>query len=387
MRIAIDGRWIFREMSGIGAYTRELIRNLAILDRRNEYVVLFNDRGVKERTWREAALGGAANFTARDVPYGVFSVSSQFRLPSWLRRARIDVFHSTNYMIPFGAFPRHAHGAVRCVTTIHDVIPLVLRDQVSRSRKARMFPVYRRLMLEVGARSDAVITDSRASRADILKCLRIPRESEDKVKVIYCGVAECFVPGSATRAEAGVDGAVRKLLYVGRSDPYKNLVGLIRALAIVRGRHALDARLTVVGSPDPRYPEAGQVAGELGLDAAVRWVGYLPDDAMVAAYQAADLLVHPSRYEGFGLQVAEAMACGVPVICSNAAALPEVAGEAAILVDPDDVAGLADRIAGVLTQPEVARAMAERGRDQARKFTWARTAAETLALYEQVVNT
>jgi len=386
MKIAIDGRWIFREISGIGAYTRELIRQLALLDAQDEVVIFFDNAAVRERTWREAGLADAPNFTARDLPYGVFSIGSQWKLPSLLRRLGVDVFHSTNYMIPLAAFPRHRSGPVKCVATVHDVIPLIFRDQVARSRKARVFPLYRRLMREVGARSDALITDSRASRADILKCLRIPRESEHKVHVVYCGVGEGFAPGAA-RAGDGTPGTrTRNLLYVGRADPYKNLVTLVRAFKAVREQCPAEVTLTVAGTPDPRYPEAGQLARELGVDSAIRWTGYLSDEDLVSVYRGADLLAHPSRYEGFGLQVVEAMACGVPVICSNTGALPEVAGDAAVLLSPDDVEKWAERISEVLTHPDLARTLSERGREQARKFSWARTATDTLRVYREVAN-
>jgi glycosyltransferase involved in cell wall biosynthesis len=383
MRIAIDARWIFPEISGIGAYTRELIRHLARVDGVNEYILLFHDPALRDRTVAEAELAGASNFTTQCVPHGVFSPLGQIALPPRLARWRVDLFHSTNYMMPL-LVPRSRKGAkIKRVVTIHDLIPLVMRDQVRESKKARLFPLYRWLMTEIGARADAIVTDSRASAADIVRHLGIPRADAGRVRTIYCGVAERFRGAGPRQPKSGIE--PRSILYVGRADPYKNLVVLIRAFAEARKTCAFPLSLVVAGAADPRYPEAGRLAAELGLADAVRWTGYLSDDELVALYQRADVLVHPSRYEGFGLQVLEAMACGTPVVCSNAASLPEIAGAAAILHSPDDVGGFAQSIARVLGSPDLAAKMSAAGLMRAAAFTWERAARETLAVYEATV--
>jgi glycosyltransferase involved in cell wall biosynthesis len=379
MKIAIDARWIFREISGIGAYTRELIRHLARLDRDNTYVLLFNDPAIRDRTLAETGLAAAPNFAAARVPYGVFSPLSQLLLPLRLARERVDLYHSPNYLIPLPAFPRRPR-RMKCAVTIHDVIPLLFPGHAPRSRKARLFPLYRRLMLEVGARADLIITDSLAARADTIRHLRIPPDREHKVRAVYCGVSERFRPPAARPPKD--DRTPRSLLYVGRSDPYKSLPTLIHAVAEAAQACAFPLVLTIAGTPDPRYPEARQAAAQLGIQDAVRWTGYVSDDDLLALYQQADVLVHPSQYEGFGLPVVEAMACGVPVICSSAGALPEVAGDAASLLAPDDVPEFARRIATVLSTPALAAEMSRKGLRQAAQFTWSRTAEETLRLYE-----
>lgn len=388
MRIAIDARWIFPEISGIGAYTRELIKALAVLDKRNSYLLLFDNMAARDRTVAETNLRDAPNFSAQCAPYGVFSIRNQFLAPGLLARNGIDVFHSPNYMIPLAAFPRNRRGQIKCVVTVHDVIPMIFPDHAPRSRKSRMFPIYSRLMREVGMRADAVITVSEASRKDVVKYLRIPPADAGKVRVIYNGVSERFCPGPAPRSRMAPDngaGQVRAILYVGRADPYKNLPVLVRAVAMVRKDARFPVRLVIAGSPDKRYPEPQRLARDLGIEDAVRWSGYLSDDELVALYRRADLLAHPSRYEGFGLQVVEAMACGTPVICGNAGSLPEIAGDAAIMVAPDDALELAEKIKLALADPALASQMSEKGLRQARKFTWTRAASETLALYEEII--
>lgn len=383
MRIAIDARWIFPEISGIGAYTRELIAHLARLDRENEYLLLFNSPFLMARTVRETRIGDVPRFTPCLVKHGVFSPLNQLMLPGWLRRRRIDMYHSTNYMIPLLAFPANGSGRAKCVVTIHDVIPLLFRDHVSKSRKARMFPIYVRLMKEIGRRADVIITDSRASAADIVRQIGIPASSVGKVRPVYCGVSNRFRPREKRAAPA--PGTPHVVLYVGRFDPYKNVTVAIRAFAQARTLCPFPLVLKLVGSPDPRYPEARECIASLGLQDAVIWMGYVPDDRLLSLYHEADLLLHPSMYEGFGLQVLEAMACGLPVICSNAGALPEVTGGAAIRLDPGDVEGYARSISHVLADPALAARLSKSGIERARGFSWARAAEETLAIYRSVV--
>jgi len=381
MRIAVDARWIFNEISGVGAYTRALIRHLARLDRENEYVLLFNDATIRDRTLREAKIVDAANMLAVDVPCGIFSPRGQFILPSLLRKHGVNIYHSTNYMIPLLAFPKRKQGAITCVVTIHDVIPLLFPEHAPKSKKSRVLPVYRRLMKEIGARADAIITDSKASAVDVARTLEIPTQNREKIQHVYCGVSEHFRPNDSPSARSKNDR--RQVLFVGRTDPYKNLVHLLEVLAEVIPMLPFPLVLTVAGSPDPRYPEAKQVVERHGIGDRVRWTGYITDDALAKLYREADVLVHPSRYEGFGLQVAEAMASGLPVICSNAGSLPEVAGDATLIVDPDDSDGLKRCIIRILTEPDLASSLAAKGLEQAKQFTWDKTAGETLKIYER----
>jgi glycosyltransferase involved in cell wall biosynthesis len=173
-----------------------------------------------------------------------------------------------------------------------------------------------------------------------------------------------------------------EILYVGRFDPYKELVTLVEAFAQLRNA-GLRARLRVIGPPDDRYPEPHERARALGLDDVISWSGYLSDEELRAAYQRASVFVLPSSYEGFGLPVLEAMACGTPVVCSNATSLPEVAGDAALLVEPGRAEPLAEAIRRVLTDQTLAEDLRKRGLHQARAFTWKRAAQETVEVYRR----
>ncbi len=372
MNICIDARWIFPELSGIGLYTQELIRALARVDHENEYTLLFDRVDVQERTRAAARFDLSPRFRALRVPYGVFSPRGQALLPGLLSRRGFDVFHSTNYMMPL-----LRPGRVRRVVTIHDLIPLLFPDHAPKSRKSRLFPLYRRLMLSIAARADLIIAPSQSTRRDIIQELRIPPARADRVVAIPEGVSPNYRPGARPR-----DRAEKIILYVGRSDPYKNLPRLVEALAGVRA-NGVPARLRVVGSPDPRYPEAPRRAQELGLAPYVDWTGYVAPDQLIREYQTADVFCLPSRYEGFGLTLLEAMACGTPCVCSNIGSLPEVAGDAARKVDPAILPQLVDALTEVLTRTEIAEDLARRGLRRAAHFTWERTARLTIDAYRR----
>lgn len=388
MRIAIDARWIFPHISGIGAHTRELIRALAAEDRHHEYLLLFQDPALRDRTLEETGAGAFPNVRTCLFPHSVFSPRSQLALPRFLRQQRVDVFHSTNYMIPFLAFAPARPGPMACVVTIHDLIPLAFPEFTPRSKKVRIFPLYRRIMLEIARRADAVITGSQATHADILRHLGAAIGPAERIHIIHNGVSDRFCPApNFTNRPARRPDEVRTLLYVGRADPYKNLATLIRAMGEARKNCPFPLALVVAGSPDPRYPEAAQLAAQLGLADSIRWTGYISDAELLALYRQSDLLVHPSRYEGFGLQIIEAMACGLPVVSSRAGSLAEVAGNAAQLLDPDDVAGFSQAIRNVLNRPELAQEMIRKGLERAAQFTWQQTARKTIAVYAEAAET
>ncbi len=379
MRIGLDARWVFPEISGIGAYTRELLRQFVRLDRTNEYILFFQDPQVMARLGAETGFAGKSNFTAHLLPYGIFSPRNQWALPGRLRALRLDLFHSPNYMIPLAAFPRGRAGAVKCVITIHDLIPLLFPEFAPRARKRRLFFIYRRLMREVARRADLIITVSEASRRDIMRGLLDGVRRPPAVSVIGEGVAPMFTPPA--ERPVPTPGAPKKIFWVGRPDPYKNLAGLLRAFAELRRRAAFPVQLRLAGALDPRYPEAPGLARELGLADAVAWLGYLTDAQLLAEYQQADVFVLPSLYEGFGLPVLEAMACGTPVVCANCASLPEVAGDAALQFAPMDHAGLGRALQRMLEEPGLAAEYSARGLARARQFTWETTARRTLDAY------
>ena len=371
MNICLDARWIFPEITGIGLYTQELIAALVQVPSDHTFTLLFRNAEVLERTRQHTHFDNNNRFSARLLTYGPFTLQNQLRLPLLLARLRCDLYHSTNFMMPLWRA-----GKTRYAVTIHDLIPLLFPDHAPKSKKTRIFPLYKKLMLEIGRRADLVITVSDSTRRDVLRELRIPDSGTHRVVSIPEGVDPFFQPGppGPTRPE-------KVILYVGRRDPYKNLPLLVEALATLRAR-GIPARLRVIGPADARYPEAPALAEKLGLQSHVDWIGYVTLEELRREYQTADVFCLPSRYEGFGLPVLEAMASGTPVVCSNIGSLPEVAGEAARLVNLANPADLAAALSDVLTNPDLAAHYRQRGLQRAHQFTWSHTAEQTLRSYD-----
>ncbi len=376
MKIAIDARWIFAETSGIGQHTKQLIQGHQDLETPHEWLLLFDD---EDRAEQVAAETGC-DMPRAVLPYSLFSMRNQLQLPGFLRREGVDVYHSTNYMMPLKGFPRHRAGRVKAVITIHDLIPMVFRDHAPKSRKSRLYPVYAGLMRQVAARADAVITVSKSSAADIARLLRLPEWEREKIRVVYNGIHPRYCPDPETPRRQPPE-----ILYVGRLDPYKNVPQLVAAFGQAVKKLPPDTRLRIIGPPDERYPEAMALARQLELFPRMDWEGHVNDKTLLDAYRRASVLVLPSLYEGFGLPVAEAMACGTPVICSNASSLPEVAGDAAVTVPPGDLRELADALVRVMTDADLADRLAAAGPPRAEHFTYENMARETLAVYETLL--
>lgn len=384
MKIAIDARWIFPSPSGIGVYTRELIRALAAEDGGHTYLLFFQNAELEAQTAQQTQFNLNPRFSSAILPYGLFSPANQLRLPGRLRREGVDLFHSPNYMIPLTAFPLRRRGGIACVVTLHDAIPLKFPDHAPRSRKRRLFFIFRWLMRQVGRRADAILTVSHTSKRDLAACLNFSPADAGRIHVVYNGVNPVFQP-APTRPDPADPTRRRELLYVGRADPYKNLPNLIRGFADLVRQSPFPVHLTLAGALDPRYPEAPALAQKLGLASHVTWVDRLEEGHLVQAYQQADALIMPSRYEGFGLPVAEAMACGTPVVCGQCGALEEVAGPAGLFVNPDDPADLATTLLFLLTQPGFAAEKSRQGPLQAARFTWPAAAQASREVYEKAL--
>lgn len=372
LHIAIDARWIFQEISGIGLYTQELIGALAKVSSPHRFTLIFNNVDVLARTRAETGFNMNPAFSTQMVTGGPYALMDQFRLPRLLKQWNVEVYHATNMMMPLVGM-----GAIKRVVTIHDLIPLLFRDHAPRSKKNRLFPVYRWLAHSVAQKADLIIAVSEHTRRDVEKHLLGNAGQPGRIRVIHEGVRPQYVPAQR-KARDHVE-----FLFVGRRDPYKNLPMLICALDELR-KQGLPVRLRIVGGDDPRYPEARTTADKLGIHDHITWSGYVSEAELIAAYQQSDAFVLPSQYEGFGLPVLEAMACGTPVICSNTSSLPEVAGDAALLINPAQPQSLVDAMTRLVREPALRSDLTQRGLARATTFTWDKTARQTLMAYEGV---
>jgi len=366
MRVAIDTRKIHD--FGIGTYIRNLLRQLARIDRDTEYVLLC----------READLGVAAqlgpNFRSVREPSPNYSLREQIHVPWVLRRERPDVYHAPHYVLPVG---------VRCrsVVTIHDCIHLMF-PQYLPNRAAYAYA--RASMWTAAHRSDRILTVSEASKRDILHLFNVRPE---KIVVVYNAIDEHFRTEPSEEHVARVRERYQLdhkfVLYVGNIKPHKNLVRLIEAFSQLRRDHD-DLKLLIIGDEISKLPALRRAVHSHKLHKHVRFLGYLKDDTLSVLYRLASVFVFPSLYEGFGLPPLEAMASGTPVVTSNISSLPEVTGDAAVLVDPYDVDSIVDGMRRVLDDPALAAELSRRGLIRAREFSWERSVEKTLAVYRDV---
>lgn len=386
MRIGIDYTSAARQRAGIGRYTRELVNALLMLDNHHRYAIFAATGRVPRERWRNETrtlMEVAGNqLTLRSIP-----LSDEWLVRGWHRlrlplpvelvTGRVDVFYSPDF-----ALPPTCRG-VRTVLTVHDL---------SFMRHPNTFmPALRRYLEDVVprsvARADAVLADSTHTRSDLVSLLGV---SEEKVRVIKPGVDHRFRPRPRPTTRGGQctpsspSARLRRryhvadapyVLSVGTLQPRKNYVRLIQAFAQARTGRSEDLQLLIVGGPGWLYEG---IIEEASQHDSVRLLGFVEDKDLLALYRGAALFAFPSIYEGFGLPVLEAMACGTPVVCSNTSSLPEIAGDAALLVNPLDVGSLSSAMKRVLEEAELRTQMIDRGLAQARRFTWAQAAQQLL---------
>lgn len=366
---ALDARTATAHFPGIGRYVASLARALPDLLTEDEQLVVLHRSGQGAL----ADLRPAPDSGVRLVESGAspFSLRQQWTVPAALRSAGAEVYHSAYYVMAY-------RSGLPTVLTMYDLIPLLF-PQYTSARARLLF----RWMAGAALRSAArVIAISGATRDDVLATYRVAPE---KVAVVPLAADPVFCPQPSAAVRTAAEGyglPGEYVLYLGSNKPHKNLVGLIRAWSRIQPT-ALP--LVIAGAWDDRYPESRQEADALGMGDQVRFLGPVPDSDLPALYSGASLFVFPSEYEGFGLPVLEAMACGTPVVCSNESSLPEVAGEAALYVDPTDEESIAQGIGELLEDPDLCRELRERGLARAKLFSWERMARETLGLYREVL--
>jgi alpha-1,3-rhamnosyl/mannosyltransferase len=293
-----------------------------------------------------------------------FSLSQQWRLPALLRSSQL--YHSPYVLMPYLA-------PVPTLLTAYDLIPLFFPAVVARKTRL-VFSLAIRLAVRKARR---VIAISEATRQDFIRHLGV---DPSRISTVPLAPAAVFQPASAAqirqvRTKFGLP--ARFLLYVGSNKPHKNLKALVQALAGLPE----DIPLAIAGAWDPRYPQVRAAAENLDLSGRVRFLGPLPDGDLAVLYAACSLFIFPSLYEGFGLPVVEAMACGAPVACSDIASLPEAGGSAAAYFDPRDPLSIRSAVQELLESPGRLAEMAAAGLVQAGRFSWQQTAGATVEIY------
>lgn len=372
MRVAFDATAIPSNRAGAGIYIFSLVKALARVDRDNEYVVF-----VKPEHGEEFGTLGP-NF--RLMPVSVSStprrlVWEQTALPSALRRLKADVLHSPHYTMPL--LPG---GGFRRVVTFHDMTYMLMPELHPRFHR-RFFPPMMRLSVRL---ADRLIAASESTRRDMARLLPA---SVGKTELTLLAAGPVFrpVPPAEVSDACTRHGLTpgRFLLYVGVLEPRKNVPMLLQAFARIAEQFP-DVPLVIVGKKGWMYDAIFAELTALGLAERVVFTGYVPEADLPRLYGGARAFVYPSLYEGFGLPVLEAMQCGTPVVTTEISSMPEVAGDAALLVQPGDVGGLADALTCVLSDDALAADLKRRGLARAALFSWERCARETRAVYEEL---
>ena len=368
LRIAIDARKLHD--FGIGTYIRNILMELSRLDRTTEYVVLCRPDDV--------VAGDVLGQNFRMVPEAAptYSVSEQFRVPLSLARERVRLVHEPHYVLP---------PLLRCrsVVTIHDCIHLMFPQYLP----SKLAHVYAKGSMWAAARkANRILTVSEASKRDILRFFNVAPE---KVVVIYNAIDERFLtPADAERMDLvkqryQLDDPF--VLYVGNIKPHKNIERLIDAFGRARSRGCEEGmKLVIIGDEISKYPGLRQTVHRHKLDKHVRFFGFQPTETLAAFYRLARAFVFPSLYEGFGLPPLEAMACGTPVVTSNVSSLPEIAGGAALLVDPYSVEDIAEGIRRAVSDDALRADLVTRGLDRARSFSWEQSVRRIHQIYMEV---
>ena len=355
--MAVDGRAFSSPAGGVRRYVTELFSAMRSIAPHTVILAI----GADERTPLPA---GVQRTPARAVlPTNLGWAASG--LPRGAARQHFDVFHAPAYTAPLW-------GARPLVLTIHDV---------SYARKPDWYPhaidpARRWFYAHSARRADRIITDSEFSRKEIVEAYGI---DISRIDVVPLGVNATFTPAAAAQREPIA-------LHVGDLHVRRNLPMLLDVVIDLRRTvsEASALRLTLVGTDRGSLAQLRERANRASAPDALEYLGPLDDAALLACYRRASMFVYPSRYEGFGLPVLEAMACGVPVIATTAGAVPEVAGSAALLAGPDDARGWREAMARVIRQEDVRAELTQRGRERAVAFTWRRTAELTLASYAAV---
>jgi glycosyltransferase involved in cell wall biosynthesis len=369
LRIAIDARKI-RDY-GVGTYLRNLLRHLSRLDSQNEYV-LFCRAGDLETV---EELGG--NFRAILEEAKSYSVGEQLRIPLDLRREKIDLFHAPHYVLP-------PLTPCRSVVTIHDCIHLRF-PQYLPNRLAYAYAWSSMWMAT--HRANRVLTVSEASKRDILHYFHIP---ERKIEVIYNAIddrlGETPTPDEIERVRERYQLNAPYVLYAGNIKPHKNLERLIEAFHTLRQDTDLaHVKLLIIGDEISKYATLRRAVHRYKLHKYVRFFGFVPDKTLAVLYRLARVFVFPSLYEGFGFPPLEAMASGAPVITSNVSSLPEVVGDAALLIDPLDSGAIAQAIRRVLLDSDLREDLRQRGLRRVKEFSWERSVRRVREIYDEVL--
>jgi glycosyltransferase involved in cell wall biosynthesis len=377
LKIAIDYTSAINQNAGIGRLVRQLIHAVVANDPYDNFLLLH----ATPNPGRVPEYPAGSNVTKR-----VLRVNERWTNIIWHRlqapiaadwlTGPIDVFHSPDFVMP-------PVRAARTILTIHDLAFLLYPECAHPNLRAYLEKAVPRSV----HRADFVVADSENTRNDVICLLGVEPE---RVAVVPGGVDPAFRPVTdpariaALRQTIGLDETTPYILFIGVIEPRKNLVGLIEAFDILKDRRSLPHKLVVAGRRGWLSDSTMDRAERSKFRHDIVFTGFIPDGELATLYSAAEAFAFPSHYEGFGLPVLEAMACGTPVVASRASSLPEIVGDAGMQVDPDDAERLASALELLALNPEMRADFSARGLERAGMFTWDAAAKVMLDVYRKV---
>jgi len=370
MKVALDLQPCLKNRSGIGVYTYEMAKRLQSRDGLEFYGSIFNFLGKYDGSQSLEGLT-LPLLENRLLPYRAYRLLwDVVPIPHrWMFPEKMDLSIFFNYVVP-----PNIDGKV--ITTIHDMTCLRFPETVKQGTLGRL----KRGISYSLERSDHILTISEFSKREIMELLSVP---EEKISVISCAFSLNGTGADWRQIEEKWQLRKPYLLYVGTIEPRKNLTRLLKAFSLLKRENSIPHQLVLAGGKGWNNEEIYRTAKEMEN---VIFTGYISEEEKIALYQNAEVFLFPSIYEGFGIPPLEAMTCGCPVVCANAASLPEVVGDAARLVDPLDEADIAQGIWEVLSNEELRNQMREAGYRQAKKYSWNNSAKKLTDVCIKVLN-
>jgi anaerobic magnesium-protoporphyrin IX monomethyl ester cyclase len=370
-RIGINASKACDVQTGVGRYTSNLRRSILNANGKNNYYFYapghrnFIMPNVSETRSKRPKVSIQNNMLR--------ILWEQMILPIYSRKDRLDLFHYTDHALSL------FQGTRPIIITVHDIAYVRFPNLLNKSRQ-----LYKKNILKISIeRADIIVADSFSTKRDIVEYYGV---KEEKIKVVHLGVERRFHPISNVEEYRLRNSLPSKMiLNVGTLEPRKNVITLIRAFSKLKKKDCNDYKLVIAGDRGWLYEGILEEIENNDASQSIMYLGVIKDDDLPVLYNCADIFVYPSRYEGFGLPPLEAMACGIPVITSNTSSLPEVVGDAGIMVDPTDIDSLCEAMHRVMTNKELWQHMSRKGLQRSSLFSWEKTTTEILGIYDEVL--
>lgn len=371
MKVGFFSDRLNRQRTGIGNYTFNLIKEFSELDKvqNSFFLINYEDNELFPNLNKIIVPNPVKNSIKKSFYFWHLYIQLKLKKSNF----GMDIIHSPENATLFMRICQ------KKVITVHDITPFLFPESFSPLTLFR----YRLLFKRTLKTADKIISDSHSTKKDLMNHFNVP---DDKISVVHLGIDEKFRVldmNDVDRIRTKYSLNDPFILYVGTLEPRKNISTLIKAFYKIKNKNSIH-KLVIAGKKGWKYKNVFNIIDELHLQNEIIFVDYVPYEDLPGLYNAADLFVYPSLYEGFGLPPLEAMACGTPVITSNVSSLPEVVGNAAIMFDPHDVEELANSMCAILNNEISKKDLIKNGLEQVKKFSWKRCAEETLQVYYNV---